>query len=131
MKLERGEHSIIATFPNGKTAQTAKEALLAAGINKVQVDRIGRFGVNEDAQYNNPLASQASSQTELVLRSSDADQAIVNSARVLLASDPSVSGYAVENEDAPGKSNFLLTVVTNNSQLNQALKIIKVHHGEV
>ncbi|WP_227766787.1 hypothetical protein [Zhaonella formicivorans] len=131
MKLERGEHSILATFPNSAKAEAAKEALLTAGIAEVQLDRISRYGVNADTQYNNPIAGQADTQTGLTLHSADVDQIINSSSRILLSSDPSVSGYGLRDYGVPGNHAFMLTVVVNTSQLNQALKIIKEQGGEV
>lgn len=47
MRLSPGERSILAYFPSSSDAQSAAEALKAAGISEVQVDRVSRYGVKD------------------------------------------------------------------------------------
>jgi hypothetical protein len=125
MQLSSGEHSILAYFPNSTAAQDAVQALKAAGVSEVQIDRVSRFGVNNDSQYNNPIAGQAETQTGLILFSADTDRFNDNDARILLGADPSVEGYAPPGYGIAGGKSFLVTVVTDDAKLNEATSILK------
>lgn len=129
MQLAPGERSILSYFPSSSVAQKAAEALKNAGIGEVQVDRVSRYGVNIDAHYNNPI-NRAQTLTGPTLFSEDM-QEIDQDKRVLLAADPSVSGYGDEDYGEAGGRAFLLTVVTGEGKLDQAVDIIKQHGGEV
>ncbi|KKM11896.1 hypothetical protein SY88_06870 [Clostridiales bacterium PH28_bin88] len=131
MKLERGEHSILASFPSSIRAKEAVNALKEAGIEDVQLDRVSLYGVEANREYNNPLAGQADTLTGLTLFSADRDQLADDDARVLLGADPSVSGIGMTDYGVAGGKAFLVTVVTNGQKLNQALKIIENHGGKV
>lgn len=125
MQLSPGEHSILAYFPSSTAAQDAVEALKAAGVSEVQIDRVSRFGVNNDSQYNNPIAGQAETQTGLTLFSADTDRFNNNDARILLGADPSVEGYTPPGYGMPGGKAFLVTVVTDAAKLDEATAILK------
>lgn len=131
MRLQNNEHSILATFPSNSKARSAVNALQEAGIEQVQLDRISRFGVEANQEYNNPLAGQAETQTGLSLFSANSDRFSNNDSRVLSGSDPTVSGYGMHNYGVAGTDPFLVTVVTTGNKLNQALKIIKTYGGQV
>jgi len=131
MKLNHNERSILATFPSSTKARAARDDLAEAGVEEVQIDRLSRYGVDYNAQMNNPLAGQADTLTGLVLHSADTDQRYGGDARVLLAADPSVSGYSRLGYGMAGGMGFLLTAVTDETKLDQAVDIIKQHGGTV
>ncbi len=125
MQLSPGERSILAYFPSTPAAQEAAQALKGAGITEVQIDRVSRFGVSYNSEYNNPIAGQAETQTGLVLFSADTDHFNDNDARVLLGADPSVEGYAPPGYGVPGGKSFLVTVVTSAEKVDEASAILK------
>lgn len=125
MQLSPGERSILAYFPSSTTAQEAVKALKEAGISEVQLDRVSKYGVNYDDQYNNPITGQAETLTGLTLFSGDTDRFNNNDTRVLLGADPSVEGYASPEYGAAGGKAFLVTVVTAEENINAASAILK------
>jgi len=125
MQLSPGEHSILAYFPTSSSAQEAVRALNESGISEVQLDRVSRYGVNNNTEFNNPVAGRAETLTGLTLYSADTGNLSDNDTRVLLGADPSVEGYAPPDYERPGKKAFLITVVTSENKLNQATAILK------
>ncbi|NLI13491.1 hypothetical protein [Pelotomaculum propionicicum] len=130
MQLEPGERSILSYFPSSEQAQKAAAALKSAGVGVVQVDRVSRYGVEIDGYYNNPI-NRAETITGPVLYSTNnrLEQSADN--RVLLGADPSVSGYGAEEYGVGGGRSFMVTVVTNEGKLDQAVDIIKQNGGMV
>ncbi len=129
MQLSPGERSILSYFPSSGKAQEAVEALKGAGIVNVRLDRVSRYGVENDNDYNNPI-NRAETLTGPTLFSKNTRD-IDDSTRVLLAADPSASGYGCEDYGVAGGRAFLVTVVTDEGQLDRATDIIKQHGGEV
>lgn len=129
MQLSPGERSILSYFPSSAQAQKAVEALKGAGIAQVQLDRVSRYGVENDAHYNNPI-NRAETLTGPTLYSRNAKDMDDNT-RVLLAADPSASGYGDEDYGVAGGRAFLVTVVAGEGQVDRAIEIIKQHGGEV
>ncbi len=130
IQLEPEERSILAYFSSNDSAQKASEELKAKGYNTVQVDRISRYGVNNNPEINSAIAGNASSNTGLSLYSSEAGDISVNE-RILLGSDPSVSGYGSNDYGIAGGKAFLVTVVTNEGSVEQATKILKKHGAKI
>lgn len=124
MQLNPGERSILAYFPTSTLAQEAMEALNEAGIKEVQLDRVSRFGVSYDDNYNNPL-NQANTLTGLTLYSTNKNNFSDNDERILMAADPSVSGLASEGYGQAGGKAFLVTIVTDEQYLDKATSILK------
>lgn len=124
MQLSPGERSILAYFPTSTTANEAIEALKEAGVAEAQLDRVSRFGVSYDDNYNNPL-NQANTLSGLTLYSTNKDNFSDNDERILMSADPSVSGLASAGYGTAGGKAFLVTVVTNEEQLDQAVQILK------
>ncbi len=129
MKLDPGEHSILATFPTSNKARAAMRSLHEAGIRNIQLDRISRFREENNTHYNNPVAGQAVSLTGLTAQSAGAigDQ----DTGVLVSADPTASGVGMAYYGVAGGQGFMLTVVTNTQKLNQALKLIRENGGQV
>lgn len=125
MQLSPGEHSILAYFPSTEKALDAAGALKSMGISDVQVDRVSRFGVTTDEKYNDPIAGQAESLTGLTLFSGSADQSVDNDSRILMGADPSVEGYTSSEYGLAGGKSFLVTIVTNEENLDAATQLLK------
>lgn len=124
MQLKPGEQSILAYFPSSTKAAEAAEALKSIGIEEVQVDRVSRYGVTHDREYNNPIAGQANTLTGLTLHSSDTDRFANSDTRVLLGADPSVSGMAANNYGLAGGKAFLITVVAPVERVDEAVQLL-------
>jgi len=128
MQLAPGERSILATFPSSNSAQKAAAELKNAGFKTVSVDRISRYGVENDAEINYAVAGRATNLTGLTLYSAGTNP---GDERVLLAADPSVSGYGDTNYGLAGGRAFLVTVVTGEDKVDHAAEILKKHGGQV
>lgn len=124
MQLSPGERSILAYFPTSNAAEEAMEALRIAGIKELQLDRVSKYGVSYDDNYNNPL-NQANTLTGLTLYSTNKDVFTDNDERILMGADPSVSGMAAVGYGSPGEKAFLVTIVTNDEKVDQAASILK------
>lgn len=129
VELGPNERSILAYFPSSETAMAAKEALLSAGYPVVQVDQVSKYGYNADDEINNPISGGAISETGLTAYSGDA--MADNDARVLIGADPSSSGMSNLNYGVAGGHAFMVTVVTQNSHIDQAVQILESHEGLV
>ena len=125
MQLSPGERSILAYFPSSSKALAALEALKAAGFTSLQVDRISRYGVTFDHEYNNPIAGRAYTQTGLSLFSAGSDNFSEDDSRILLGADPSVEGYVPPDFGQAGERAFLLTVVAPEDKIEGAGIILK------
>jgi hypothetical protein len=129
MHLSRGERSMLASFPDSRRAQEAAAALREAGFVQVQVDRISRFGVESDAAYNNPInrAGSLSGLTQFAAGSNpDTD-----TGRVLEAADPAASGVGDPGYGVAGGKAFLVTLVTGEDRVTEAVSLIKENGGTV
>ncbi|WP_027364131.1 hypothetical protein [Desulfotruncus alcoholivorax] len=131
MQLKTGERALLAYFPTSNDAQKAAAELKKAGIEEVQVDRISRFGVNNDAEINNPIAGRAETITGLALYSTGTDSLINDDTRVLKAADPSVSGYGNHDYGVAGGAPFMVSAVTSDDLFNSAEAIIKKCGGKM
>lgn len=128
MQLSPGERSILAYFPSTHSAQKAASELKNAGFETVSIDRISRFGVETNPEINYAVAGRATNLTGLTLFSSGT---ALNDNRVLLAADPSASGYGDTCYGVTGGRSFLVTVVAADGKINQAVDILKRHGGLV
>lgn len=131
MQLAPGERAILAYFPSSDKAETAAEELKNAGYDTVQVDRISRYGIHHDPEINYPVAGRAVSGTGLVVHGEGTDDLTQGDMRVLIAADPSVSGMAAMGYGTAGGRAFLVTVVTHEEKVQQAVEILRKHGGEV
>lgn len=128
MQLGPGERSILAYFGSSREAQKAASELQNLGYEDVQVDRVSKFGVNYDDEYNNPIMGRAETVTGLTLYSANTDRFVSNDSRILMVSDPSVSGFA--GVELAGGTAFLVTVVTDEKQIQLAEEVLKKHGGK-
>lgn len=129
-QLKPGERSILSYFPTSNKAQEAAEELKQAGFQNIQIDRVSRYGVESDAHFNNPI-NNASSLTGLTIYSDGTGENLGDSGRVLLAADPSASGYGDINYGVSGGRAFLLALVTSDDRVEEAVGIIKKNGGMV
>jgi hypothetical protein len=126
MKLEPGERSILATFPNRPDAEAAMSDLKAAGFDTVQLDRVGEFGFRPDTLEQRPaISGEESSLVQAVLKPSQMD---ANSA-ILLAATPEASGMSAPNQI--DHMPFLMTIVTNDSRVEEAVALLKERGAQV
>lgn len=121
MQLEPGEKSILAYFPTENKAEAAREILIQKGYNEIQIDRISS-APNSKAYGNNNMTSLAT----MIMGNGAYDRV----PSPLMAADPSVSGMA-GSHDLPGQSAFLLTMVTNEEGVPDALQVLKQHDAQV
>ena len=124
------ERTIIATFPSSTKADAAVKALANAGLNDAHVKRSSRFGINNDAQMNNPV-NRAETLTGLTLFSTNTPKDENSSARILLAADPSVSGFSARGYGLAGGQAFTLVVFAPEERVEEAVTIIKQQGGDV
>lgn len=124
MKLNPGERSILAGFFQQPDAEAAQEELRSAGFGETQLDRISELGYEADPDTRRP-GSGAGSLSGSVLYGHDGT--MNDDLRVLLASMPAVSGMAGEvRQEAP----FLLTIVTHDGRVEEALEIVRRNRGK-
>lgn len=127
MKLKPGERSILASFEHGPDAEAALKALKQEGFEEAQMDRIGKFGVDPDNDMQRP--GIAGNETSMAAATLD-PAALDDDSRVLLAATPEASGLSGGStmfEHRP----FLVTVVTTEQQVDDAVRIINEHGGRV
>lgn len=129
MQLAPGERSFLAYFPSSGKARRAAEMLRDAGYVTVQVDRVSRYGVNYDAEINNPIAGRAETVTGLTLFSAGTDSELDQNERILHVSDPSVGGYGDAGYGVAGGKAFLVTVVTGEEGADRATRILEDNGG--
>lgn len=130
VQLDPGERSILSYFPSSTRARHAAEELQKAGFDNLQIDRISRSGVVSDASINNPI-NRAVSQAGLTHFSDGAGDFLGDSTRVLLAADPSASGYGDKDYGIAGGRAFLLALVTSEDRVAEAVGIIREKGGMV
>jgi hypothetical protein len=131
MQLSPGERSLLAYFPSDSAAEAAAKELKRTGYDNVQVDRVSRYGETHNAEMNNALMGRAKTITGLTLYSAGTDNLVDNDKRVLLGTDPSVSGYGDRNYGTAGGRSFLVTVVTTDDLAGRAEEIIKRNGGTI
>lgn len=132
MKLNKGEHSILAYFPSSDKAQEAAREIINTGLvenpESIQVDMIHRYPTPQiNASYDNPI-SEGETLTGLTLYSSETGP---QGPSPLLAASESTSGYGNPHAGKAGGKSILLTVVTLNENIAKATEIIKAHDGIV
>lgn len=131
MKLGSGEVSILGYFSTRGDAETTRDTLKEMGFDAVQIDRVSRYGVAFDSDFNNPVGGQAESQTGLTLYSADRDRFADSDVRVLEGADPSNYAMASTGYGLSGGKSFLLTAVVPDPEVSNVVNIIKRHGGTV
>lgn len=129
MELPEGERALLAYFPSSTRARDASEELKAKGLvpepGSIQVDRVSRFGSIADADYNNPI-NNAATLSEITIGSGGGGEP-----SPLAAADPSASGIGNPGAGVAGGHAFLLTLVTDEDNVQTAVDIIKQHGGQI
>ncbi|MGI6358756.1 MAG: hypothetical protein ACOX2K_08725 [Bacillota bacterium] len=120
-----GERNIISYFSSAEDAIKAKEQLLEMGIEVVQIDQFGHVPGSElSDELHNPMTGEIASNAGLV-----EGAMLDDDSGVLLGSDPAVSGMA-GTARVRGYS-FILTAVTDDQQISEAVRVLKQHNGLV
>lgn len=131
MQLEKGERSILSYFPSSTKAEQAFQQLQEAGIpideGSMAIDRISRYDMRINNEINSPI-NNAISLSGPTLYSSSAGE---DGPDPLLAASDSASGIGNPDAGAAGGSAFLLTIVTEENNVEEAIKIIKENDGKV
>ena len=125
------ERTIIASFPSSTRAQTAADALAAAGFKDVHIRRNSRYGVSQDAHINDPISHQAESLAGLTLFSTNSPNDDNQAVKVLMDADPSVSGLSARGYGLAGGAAFTLVAFVAEPKVEQAVGIIKEQGGDV
>lgn len=120
MQLQPGEKSILAYFANRDSAEHAMEELKQMGITDVRMDQTSGF--NRHTNY-------ATSATSLSVLTMGEAGRLLPAYGALLAADPAVSGMTDRSD--PGSHNFLVTVITNDTNLEQALQSLRNYGAQV
>lgn len=131
VELPKNEHSILAYFPSSTKAEQAMQELQKAGLvpgeGYMQIDRVSQFGVTNDSDYNSPINNAITNHGPTLYSNSEG---VDDGANPLLAAMPSASGMAGSNPWTGGAA-FLVTLVTNSNQVEQAVAIMKANGGNV
>lgn len=124
------EQTIIAYFPSSTKAAAAAKALSSVGLTDVHIKRTSRFGVNYNATQDNPV-SRAETLTGLTIFSANTSKETNSSARILMAADPSVSGFSTSGNDLAGGHAFSIVAFAPENRVEEAVSILKQNGGEV
>lgn len=125
------KRTIIAHFPSSTMAETAGKALREAGFSDVTVKRNTRYGISYDTQYNNAISNLAETLTGLTVYSAGTSNDDDRATRVLMGSDPSVSGFSARGYGLAGGSAFTLVTFATEDKIEDAVTIIKDNGGMV
>lgn len=126
MKLNPGERSILAYFKSSEGALAAKEELKRAGYSETQLDRVGEYGYNPDMdleQVGRGSVSLSAATLDTRLRDDDV--------RILMAATPEASGLSGPPTTLTDSTPFLLTIVTDEQGVDEAVRICEQHEGRV
>lgn len=125
------ERTIIAHFPSSSKAESAKQALASAGMSDVHIRRNSRFGVSNDNVQNNAISNLAETVTGLTVYSADTANDDNRASRVLMASDPSVSGFSARGTGLAGGHAFTVVAFVPPEREDEAVGMLKQYDGEV
>ena len=125
------ETTIISHFPSSTKAEAAGKALREAGFSDITIRRNTRYGISNDTHYDNPRSNLAETLTGLILYSADTSNDTNRPTRVLMGSDPSVSGFSARGYGLAGGNAFTLVVFAAADRVEDAVSLIKEYGGEV
>jgi len=132
VELNKNERSILAFFPSSTMALKAREALWKAHLvsdeGNIQIDRISRFGVVDDSSYDNPVNSAITLHGPTIYSNSEG---IDDGANPLMAANDTETGRGINSDNLAGGEAFMLTLVTTQDNVEQAVAIIKSNGGRV
>ncbi|HWI51620.1 MAG TPA: hypothetical protein VNT01_05705 [Symbiobacteriaceae bacterium] len=127
MKLNPGEHTLLASFAHGPDAEKAVQALKNAGYADVLMDRIDQTGYQPDIFEERP-PTEGGGETSLVravLKPGQMD----GQTRVLLGATTDASGLSGPSSDVDMP--FMVTIVTRDERVNEAVRLIQELGGRV
>lgn len=131
MQLPEGERSILSYFPSSTRASQASKEIIQSGLvtdsGSISVDRVSAYGVSYNAELNNPINNARTVSGPTLYGASAGD----NGPDPLLAATDSASGMATDGASIAGGEAFMLTVVTADENIDQAVAIIKKCGGRV
>lgn len=119
------EKNILAYFKSPEEAEKAKAELQALGTIDMQIDRISRFPGDGIERVMNPITGNMSSLADVTLGADVTNR----NAGVLLASDVGASGMSDGGQDDITGRDILLTVVVEENNHHQALRIVEKNGG--
>lgn len=119
-----GERSILSSFLTEDDAQTAAQKVKDLGIEVAKVDPLRTLGPDI---HSFPITGNLPSLASLTLDVSPSS----HEDGVLLAADPSASGMSDgdDTRDDMARRNYLLTVVCDDSLVDEAVSVIKACKG--
>ncbi|MGI5921149.1 MAG: hypothetical protein ACOX6I_05370 [Syntrophomonadaceae bacterium] len=120
MQLQPGERSILAYFANRDSAEQALKDLQQMGISNIRLDQT--TGFNQRTNY----ATSATRLSSLTMGEYDR---LAPDFGPLLAADPAVSGMTDRSD--PGSHNFLVTVITDDTHVDQAIQTLHYYGAQV
>lgn len=130
MTLPQGMRSLLAYFPSSTKAEAAVQELKRMGIEEISLDRISRYGVSDNAEFNNPI-NNAETQTGLTMFAANTSRLLDNDTRTLMSADPSNYSMASTGYGQAGGHAFLVTVVTTDEMGDKAAQVLEKHDGSL
>jgi len=131
MQLPDDKRSILSFFNSSNSADDASREIIQAGLvmepGSISMERVSQYGVSYNHELNNPV-NNAWTISGLTLDGSDSSG---DGPDPLLAATDSASGMATDGAEMAGGEAFMLTVVTANENVDQAVAIIKNFGGRV
>ncbi len=121
------EKTVISYFPSSTKAKTAVDALATAGFTDSHVRRASKFGVADDSILGGGIVSAELSAMTLYSMS---DISETRADKVLLDADPSVSGMSARGYGMAGGHAWTLVSFVPESQVDEAIAIIRQNGGE-
>lgn len=120
--------SVFGYFADRNDAEEAKERLIKAGFDDTALDSVSRFQGDGPDDHINPMTGGFGSLADLTL-SADVEG---DDTGILLAADPSASGFAADSTGLQEKA-WLVVAVTDGSdqEVERAVKILKSYGADV
>jgi hypothetical protein len=132
MELDKNEHSILGFFPSiamaNQAVESLKQAQLVPSDDSVQVDQVSRFGIVNDSEYNNPI-NNALTLHGITMYSNS--RGIGDGSNALLAVNDTEAGRGINNNNLAGEESFMVTLVTSQENVEQAVALMKASGGRV
>lgn len=132
MELGKNEHSILGFFPSIAMAMNAMDSLQQANLiptdDSVQIDMVPRFGVVNDSEINNPLNNALTLHGPTMYSNS---MGVDDGPNPLLAANDTETGRGINNDNLAGEESFMLTLVTSNENIEQAVALMKAAGGRI
>jgi delta-aminolevulinic acid dehydratase/porphobilinogen synthase len=122
------EQMIMSYFFSEEQLQAAVKALADVGLKDAHTRKVSRFGISNDRTQDNAL-TRAETLSGLVLYSANTSKEENEAERVLLAADPTVSGFSTSGNPMPGPV-YSLTVFALPQRVEEAVAIIKQNGGD-